>query len=101
MMLTVLCRGVLLVVLLTNASWAQQTGDSTVSTAEETSVPGEESAVIGPEDEKAAATDAKAPAESAPLPAEPEPERVISPPGEYRASEQISDDSSVSFPVDI
>jgi hypothetical protein len=89
MMLTLLFRSVLLLALLTSSSWAQQTADSTVSTAEEATA----------ETASEAATDVTEP-EPEPEP-EPEQERVISPPDEYRASEQISDDSSVSFPVDI
>jgi hypothetical protein len=101
MMLTLLCRGVLLVMLLTSAVWAQQTPDSTVSTEEEAIVGEAESAVSGAEDERAAETGTESNPGGEPLPAEPAEESVASPPDEYRPSEQISDDSSVSFPVDI
>ena len=91
-MLRVLYRSVLLLVLLTSSSWAQQTADSTVSTAEGSEV-GEAASEATAEARSEAAPDTTLP--------EQEQERVITPPDEYRASEQISDDSSVSFPVDI
>jgi len=76
----------LILLLLSQISTAQQTENSTVST------PGKE-AVTAAETDPLAETAAAEPA-----PPEPAPSRA---PGEYRASEQISDDLSVSFPVDI
>ena len=76
----------LVLLLLSQVSAAQQTQDSAVSTA------GEETVTTAETDPLATA------AEAEPAPAEPAPSRA---PGEYRASEQISDDLSVSFPVDI
>jgi hypothetical protein len=118
MMFTVVWRTVLAVLLLiTAASWAQQTPDSGVSTAgtpatgaptagmpatgtpaagKETPAPEAESGLNNePEVTEAASEAEPPPGETA---GEPGP---VTPPGEYRASEQISDDLSVSFPVDI
>lgn len=76
----------LILLLLSQVSTAQQTESSTVSTVKEGIVTAEETAP--PETA----------AEPEPVPAEPP---TVTAPGEYRASEQISDDLSVSFPVDI
>ena len=107
-MFTVVWRTVLAVLLLiTAASWAQQTPDSGVSTAvapaagapaagKEPPTPETESGVNNEPEVTGAASEAvPPPRETAD---EPDP---ATPPGEYRASEQISDDLSVSFPVDI
>jgi hypothetical protein len=89
--------GLLVLLLITAPGWAQQTPDSDVTET------GEAVALdTGPEDGVEAGADlpeevpVAGPGESAAA----EPETVV-PPDQYRASEQISDDLSVSFPVDI
>ncbi|MCZ6828669.1 MAG: hypothetical protein O7F73_03640 [Gammaproteobacteria bacterium] len=82
-------KSLLILMLMTAASWAQQTADSSVSTEGEQAASEEKPSV------------AEVDSELDPQPEETEGETSISPPDEYRASEQISDDLSVSFPVDI
>ncbi len=95
-MLPLVRRCLLLLLLLPVAAWAQQTADSSVSTAEEQPAAEEQIPGKEPEVEVTPGSGAEQP-----------PEETVSesgsvtPPDEYRASEQISDDLSVSFPVDI
>jgi hypothetical protein len=89
MMFAVTWRTVLVLALMAAPAWAQQTPDSDVSgTGDEAPVP--------------EAADAGA-AQTAEVPDTEPPEETgtVTPPDQYRASEQISDDLSVSFPVDI
>ena len=114
-MSTVVLRTVLVLMLTTAASWAQQTPDSSVSTAEEQASAADRPVLVGVDSEvnrQAEVTEVDSAAnrkaevtvvdsEADPQPEETASETSISRPEEYRASEQISEDLPVSFPVDI
>jgi len=116
-MFSVVWKSLLASILMTAVSWAQQTADSSVSSAGKPSTAEAQTVVTdpdsqadpqpektGPRPEKADSRPEKAdppPEKVEPPPAETDSETRITPPDKYRASERISDDLSVSFPVDI
>ena len=95
-------RCMLLLLLLPAAAWSQQTADPSVSTSEQPipvaeGAPVDTATVETPDGEIEEVVDPDA----MPAAVESLSESSTSPPDDYRASEQISDDLSVSFPVDI
>ena len=102
------CRNMLFVLALAaTASWGQQAEEDSATAgeraatgevqssagAEQTTISGEQPVEQQPTTVDDAGADDQLP--------EPEVETAVSPPSDYRPSEEISDDLSVSFPVDI